>query len=565
MDLDSGSDRNEIDRAAQEVVERHEILLAAPNDLQLTSFYATPDQCSSTIAQAVCNSGQLFVRSNSLAFGSSSNFQISSGNIVDSPVLQVEIVLPEVANAAYGIVEDGWLFAMIKSFEVSYSNSNLSHLILKGKALRDWVLAQCRDEETRKEMLINAGRGGVIVQGATGTYTLRASLPLSFLNWESANVEKGFPFDARTINGIIQIQVNWESSLDFMMTPIYKTGQTVNALPSVSQFNDIRVSFRTYQLMDSAFAVGNTLARNPTAKYALPAKWLNSFTYTVDLTATPGPDASKLNDTLAGRIELTSAPAGMLQGIIFHARPIEVKNAAGVVQAAGTGQWAPGTATAVQLNRQGSLRLRNLLLQYSGQNIIQLRTEEEIDSYMQFIYGDSMKTKVGTIWGTASAVDGDNPATITDYISTANPPAFVGSVQSSTNYAAACAQIEHQSYVIPLMHNGKKVMRERHFENLPQYSGSALTLEFQLINESNYYADRQPAMSSTANWQSQGAGGLDRSSLCPQKFGPMFYNATGTLASGTPANYYYSKVEVTITYIIAAVLQNSAGMMELQI
>ena len=41
---------------------------------------------------------------------------------------------------------------------------------------------------------------------------IEASIPLSFLNWAGGSgVKAGFPLDARTLNGIIQIQVNWNT------------------------------------------------------------------------------------------------------------------------------------------------------------------------------------------------------------------------------------------------------------------------------------------------------------------------------------------------------------------
>jgi hypothetical protein len=101
-----------IDAAAAAVLSANEVLLAAPGQMKLASFYPTPAECSSTIAQSVNNSGQLYVTSNSMQFGSSSNFQISSANLVDSPVLNVEIALPAdgAADRYFGLSEDGWLF-----------------------------------------------------------------------------------------------------------------------------------------------------------------------------------------------------------------------------------------------------------------------------------------------------------------------------------------------------------------------------------------------------------------------------------------------------------------------
>jgi len=572
-----------IDAAAASVLSANEVLLAAPGQMKLASFYPTPAECSSTIAQSVNNSGQLYVTSNSLGFGSSSNFQISSANLVDSPILNVQIQLPALAgDRLFGLSEDGWLFAMIRSIEISYSNSNLSNLILTSTAMRDWALSQCRDQETRQRLLKNAGEGGVLVIRSNVTETLFATLPLSFLNWESYSVENGFPFDARTLNGIIQIQINWNPSISYIMTTMNTTPAPAITppLPIVTQFSKVYISMRTYQLMDSAFSVGNALAANPGMKYTIPAKWLNSYSYQQSVIRTPSPkDSALLFDTLSARLELTSAPAGMLQGIMIHCRPLTVKNELGVIQTfpaqAANAAWLP-TPAGNSVNRMGGLRLRRILLQYSGQNIINLQNEEEIDAYMQFTYGDEMKTKVSTVWNTLSATDGSNPSLLVNggyLVAGGGGYVFADNIASAPNVYGGSTQIEHQTYILPLMHEGGKVMRGRHFENLPQYSGSALTLELDMINQSTFYSDREPNQVAAlgvpvGNWFLNDFGGKDADTDVPQLYGPMFLNTAAfpnRVQTAYPANYSYGDVEITVTYIIAALVQNSNGMVELQI
>jgi hypothetical protein len=466
-------------------------------------------------------------------------------------------------------------------------------------------LSQCRDEETRKSFLKTAGAGGPLLVKKDESRKLVASIPLSFLNWEGYSTKSGFPFDARTINGIIQIQVNWRPTIDYIMCQMRSTSNVKNAvkgndvLPAVTAFSDIRVSFRSYQLMDSAFSVGNALAADPSMRYTIPAKWLNSYRYQINLESggagKPAADGG-INGLLSGRIELTSAPAGMLQGIMLHVRPIEVVDAAGgAINADETGNgaiWGPG---ATRVNRQGSLRLASVNLQYSGQNIIQLRNEEELDSYMRYCYGDDMKTRVKTVWGTRGATDGSNPKSLfkpqihglpveVEYAAQAAAANIAVGRGPNSNHDVGI-EIEHQTYVLPLMHNGCDVMRKRHFENLPQYSGSALTLEFDVLNKSTYYADRAPATPGSAaagsNFNTDGGqalgggpapangnivfGGESLPPNCPVKYGPMWDSETHHKNDGMLANYYYKRVEVTVTYIIAALVQNSGGMVELQI
>lgn len=562
---------NPIDSAAMSVLSSNEVLLAAPNNAKLTALYPTPGECTSVIAQSVNNSGQLFVNSNTLRFGSSSNFQISSANILDSPMLRVAFTIPAAQSAPtdfryhYSIVQDGWLFGMIRSIEVSYSNSNLSNLILTSTALRGWALAQCRDAETRSSLLRNAGQARVFKTNVANTF--EACLPISFLNWGSACLENGFPFDARTINGIISIQINWQPDIHHIVCAIRQDGTEAdvnvyanNVGLAVVGFKYATISMRSYQLMDAAFSVGSALAVNPQMRYTIPAKWLNSYTYrrptALDTTLVPG------RKSLAVNLELSSAPAGMLQGIMIHVRPT-------MVDAAFTdnsGCWVPGLANT---NYQSGLRLRTLRLSYSGQNIVNLTTEAELDSYMQFIYGDNMKTRVSSVWSNRSSAEGNNKVA-NAYLLKADGTDVDVAVKSLLKPQCGIAHLEDQIYIIPLMHDGKQVMRERHFENLPQYSGSALTLDFTVANEAYWYADRQPNTKGRADGvtlaTSRDMGGDYMNINEPQLLGPGIVPAADKiLLTDSYPDKHFSEVEVTVTYIIAALVQNSHGMVELQI
>lgn len=566
---------NPIDSAASAVLSSNEVLLAAPNNAKLTALYPTPGECTSVIAQSVNNSGQLFVNSNTLRFGSSSNFQISSANILDTPMLRLQFTIPGHAHTHYlAIVQDGWIFNMIRSIEVSYSNSNLSNLILTSTALRSWALAQCRDAETRAALLKNAGAAEVWQRDADPAVTkvFNACLPLSFLNWGSASLQNGFPFDARTINGIISIQINWQDNINHCVCSVQNQGVETDAVRGaevigVDAFDHAVISMRSYQLMDAAFSVGSALAINPQMRYTLPAKWMNSYTYRRE------PNAPEVGaDGLIRypiNMELTSAPAGMLQGIMIHVRPTQT-DVAGGPAIANRGPWLPGQRNT---NYSGGMRLRTMRLAYSGQNIVNLQSEAEIDAYMQFIFGDNMKTKVNSVWGNRSQYDGSNPIPSSRILDPNGGALLVGANVARTLPYNHCglAQIEDQIYIIPLMHDGKQVMRERHFENLPQYSGSALTLDLSIAHETNWYSQRGPNVKGTnADPGSISCvptlGGNHADINVPQKYGPMIHVAGAeNIAGNIPAAARWTEFEITVTYIIAALIQNSHGMVELQI
>lgn len=604
---------NAIDQAAASVLASSEMLLTAPNNAKLHALYPTPAECTSTIAQTVCNSGQIRVTSNSKSLGASSNFHISSSAILDPPVLNVTLDLTLAVDGGnapsypVGIAPcgDGWLFGLIESLEVTYSNSNLSNLILRGPALREWTLAQCRGVEEREELLRNAGCGNLMLYTAAGTKTISASLPLSFLHWQGANVDSGFGFDARTVNGIIQLQINWANN-------IYKTfslfraagGEDANfALCEIQTpaFKEMYLSFRSYQLMDSTFSVANALATNPYLKYVIPGKWVN--TYRMEVTGSrvfsSYPFGKYLNITRESdasdiTMELTSAPAGMLQAIGIHVRPI-----AAVDMADGPIPY-PWGGSGVGVDKYTNqymdcLHLDAIQLQYSGQNIVQLNTKKEIDTYMKFIYGEDMSFYTQTPLPTGNAACGTYSVYGQDFFgSSADGDTLVASINAGkTNViynplTRGYGMRKGQLYLIPLMQNGRSVFQDRHFENLPQYSGSTLTLNLRVLDDVPYkipYEPGAPCASAAANAVFGAETSLTFGVTTATMFGgaplnpntdtpipPLLNQAAintppgGGTISGQPLKILkYTRYEVFISYYIASLVVNSNGMVELQI
>lgn len=548
-----------VDYAAQAVLSSSELLLASPSNAKLTTFYPVPSECTSVIAQSICNTGQLFVAGNSQGFGTSTNFQISSANIIDTPMLEIKVrVQNTTANPFhYCFVEDGWGYGLFRSYEVTYSNSNISNLVTRSGALRDWNLSQQQNHERRQRLLKDAGEGETFLLLAGQERSFDVSIPLSFLNWGAASVSApGFPFDARTINGIIQIQINWVEDI-FEVLTLPRTGPSANVDPIVRSTRPVGtisrsvVTMRSYQLLDSSFSVGNALAMDPSKRYVLPAKWLNSYTYEVAVepsaTNTALYPLANCPKYLEGTIELNSAPAGMLQGIIIHVRPIRALNG---VNDAPDATWTKGDA---RQKRLGGLRLHKLNLTYSGQNIIRLETEEELNSFMKYIYGDDMKTRARTQYPSIQPTDGSN-----------RKIGFPAAPGVPTFLENDC-EIEHQTYIIPLMHDGEKVFRERHFENLPQYSGSALSLKFGVVNGAYFYSEREPAtFGDTTDFNDTNSKGGDaRSALNRRILQPQLTPNTGPAYDTSVIRF--TTVEVTITYVMAALLQNSNGMVEIQL
>lgn len=623
-----GAGPSAIDQAAASVLASSEILLSAPNNAKLHALYPTPAECTSTIAQMVCNSGQIRVTSNSKSFGGVSNFHISSASILDPPVLNVTlpitiaspVALTAASDLPIGVAPcgDGWLFQLISSIEVTFSNSNLSNLILRKESLREWTLAQCRGREEREELLRNAGSGRLVIPTfaggavASGVAVFTASLPLSFLSWQGANVDSGFGFDARTVNGIIQLQINWEPNVYKAFSLFRLRGGFVNAGQTYDQystkfknltlaapaFSDIFLSFRSYQLMDSTFSVANALATDPYLKYALPGKWVNS--YKIELvgervvSSKPWgellPAGLRPSDATRLTMELTSAPAGMLQAIGIHVRPIGAKASSALGFGQGVGYPYPyggtgGDLDKVKVNYAESLALDSIRLQYSGQNIIQLNSKKEIDAYMKFIYGDDF-----TYYSTAplpnpSASCGTSTALDVDYTGSVADAAVALLAARTTlvhnSQTRGYGKRKGQIYLLPLMHNGRQVFQERHFENLPQYSGSTLTLEITALDDTPYQTPFEPATpwtgavaaTNAANARFKDAGTLYNTIIGGGALNPTIdvpIPPIDVLTQEAEADnvfniVMYDRYEVIISYYVASLLVNSNGMVELQI
>ena len=87
-------------------------------------------------------------------------------------------------------------------------------------------------------------------------------------------------------------------------TTIQFRGGTDSGLPT--EFSNLELTCRTYQLSDSSFSVSHALQANPGLVYSIPAQWLNTYRYTADVTA-----GNQVE------IQLNSAPAGFFQNYSY--------------------------------------------------------------------------------------------------------------------------------------------------------------------------------------------------------------------------------------------------------
>ena len=561
-----------VDAAAAHVLSNNEILMSAPSNAKLSAFYPTPSESTNTIAQAVCNSGQLFVRSNSKLFNSASDFQVSTANILDAPKLSMSFTVPVLAAGSAnelfaGTWQEGWGYDIIESIEVSYSNSNISNLIVTGQALRDWSLLQCKNKPERKDLLRQAGRFEWTARNVAKVF--RATVPLSFLNWRGAGgINGGFPLDARTLNGSIQFQIRFRllGSVFGPLASVYDptehagdigTGATDKYRPGVTtdfptSFTDLEMTFRTYQLMDSAFSVAHALQANPGMVYSIPSLWVNTYRYTLDV------PASRIVEQ-----QLNSAPAGMIQAMLCSIRPIEKDNQITDLSYNYKEINANNTGISYRPRRGFSLPLSTLRLQYSGQSIFDAHTRDQLDAFYKEIFCDDLITEIAGWPSTGSVYQG-----ITTLPTTAdNNPENRG-----IRWVAPL-------HLIPLMHNGDSVLRRRHFENLPHYSGSTLSLQFTVedpIYKAAPYANINDVSTSAAN--NDPLRNLDQEFSNRSVVGStgaydewravksltVASGAIGTQAELTNEQTI-NRVELQVTYMVAALLQSTNGVVELQL
>ncbi len=447
-----------VDAAAANVLAHHELLLASPAASKLNSFYPNPSESECSIAQAVCNSGQLFIQANSKQIGGSSDFMVSTPNIMDCPQLLLSFTVKAIPDAIpdvqtsqdqrrrmyYCTYHDGWGFDALDRMEVSFANSNISNLQIQGHAMRDWSLLQCKNADEREQMLKIAGKGQTFTRDRD--HTLEACIPLSFLFFRAAGgVKGGFGIDGRVLNGPITFQFHFKTIQHFCgpAASLYERASVPSiydravadaggvrgasypssSLPGGSlptSFDRLELTMRTYQLMDGTFSVSKALESNPSLVYSIPSLWMN--TYTQDVV---------IDNNGRGSLNINSVPAGMIQAIIVRARPVNQTgyttgytveatgdsdaNRSGDYQsrlnydppafndnvirpaAAAGGDAAnqqTGVTPAYRPYVPWSIPFDEIKLQYSGQAMYYSKTSQSHDGFTRSIFNDDLKTNV---------------------------------------------------------------------------------------------------------------------------------------------------------------------------
>lgn len=404
-----------IDRAVASVLSSSKLKLAHPGASQLHEFYATPSSCTSHLAESIQSYNRLRVVANNLQLASQTNFVISTSSIVTSLWLHVTIA----AGAGFKLPSDGWLFQAINSIEVTFSNSLLQNMIIYGPALRDYLLATCKNRTDRERLLKLAGEG---VYNAAAS----ASIPIGHILASAAFQSGNYGIDFSVLNGPVNLQINWNAGHKFTLKPT-----ALYAAPTA--WTSCQITGMTSDLVDSSFAVKTAMAQNPTLIYSTPGKYINSFTYNL----------AGVNIGAEQTINLQSAPAGMLCAILLNIRP-----AGAVADGGATSSDWTGIAAGTAIMHGECVNLSTLTLSYGGQNLLDLRSQREIICML------------------TSAFDGDDMSY--DYVST-----------DAAGNDDVGEQVYHTRVLcIPFGYDMRKILSYKLTENLPSYSGASMQLSF---------------------------------------------------------------------------------------
>lgn len=420
-----------IDGAVADVLSSKRLKLVHPGDGKLTQEYATPADTTSILAEAVTHRGQYRVASNNLALGAQSNFILSTSAIIANPMLVFSIQAPIDGYFSH----EGWGFDMITSIEITYANSLMQNMIIRGDILKEYAKLCCCSKDEREQMLRQAGRLSVNTTGETHT----AAVPLSFLNYNTSGKRGSWPTDASVLAGPIQIFINWVSQAGSARIFVDSNMAVLPAnLPTAVIGAEITCT--TITLQRAAFGVKDAMMRDRSLVYSIPSRYLSIV----------NESRTVINNIQSPiNINLNSAPAGMLEAILIYAAPNDPSIAG---MAPFPDDWVTGGT--VKRKHGGSLRIDSLDLQFGSQDLIRYRNREEMLGFNRDCFSDSLQYYENII------LPGLPPATL------------------------AYTQVSSDILVLPLVHNGKGVFNGHINEHVPSYGGSQLQLTLQFSNES---------------------------------------------------------------------------------
>lgn len=481
-----------VDSAVQTVLSSSRLKLAHPGNAKLTQVYPTPSETTSVLAQAINHRGQFRVSPNNLNFNSRSDFILSSSALISEMAINGVITVVNAADPGTVLkpVATGFGFDLIESIEITYSNSLMQNMFIRGETLKDYSLLCCCTAKERQDLLKAAGQGVLISEAFGVTNVYRFTVPISFLNHTVASLRNSWPVDGSVLAGPIQVAINWRPS----NVALVKGAVAVGNFPA--SFTSLELVCKTTQLQDASFSVKKAMMLDPQLVYSLPARYITSVDYSRIIPA-PVAGANGIPTYQPFTLNLASAPSGMLEGIIISIRPQQAT-------AGGAGNlddWVNPIAAGTTPYKGGSVTLEQIRLEFGGQNIFRVDSYEELQHFQRSTFGDTLE------W--SGIYNTPNEATL--------------ATGEGTNV------FRHMVYFIPMVNDGAAVFRHHTNENLPSYGGSQLQLT---LRPSAFQRVKMGENADPVNKLGGNAVGMDGGDSAVAQTGTNFQIWIGFIVSG---------------------------------
>ncbi len=407
-----------------DILTKNKLFLSHPGEVQLTEdLYAGVSNSKINVAKRRRFTGKIKASSNNLSIGGQAVFTLDPGVIYGNMYIIGKLTFP---LNTWARAQPGWGYRLIKNLMFTCSGSaSIASVRVTGESLMDMVMLTCNSQDKRQELLQLGGEdfytGGV----ATTKYF---AIPL-YMFFTGSDQQSVFPFDAATIRSQISFSIEW-NNINSVISNTFDAG-VPNApkgsyvLPT--DFDQLYLRVHSSVELDSQY-VANTMAANPYLAMNIPVLHYQSFQTTVNATTI----ADEMN------VSLSTLPIGMLQGIVFSARPRA---------------WLPGAAAVTA----GKLEYNGLPVPFE---------------YVKVLYNGQV------IYETNNSVEERLVQTLCDDNSSAS---ITSRFFPSVNLGVGSGYEVFSGFtIIPFCNEISNVLRDRHHEFTPSYGGSTLQVIFQL-------------------------------------------------------------------------------------
>lgn len=289
-----------------DILTKNKLFLSFPGAVSLSNdLYASVDNAKLNLAKRRRYTSRIKSSASSLSIGSQTQFSLDPGTIIGNCYIVGKFTL---GTGVWAYAQPGWGYRLIKNLIFNCAgSSSIAQITVSGESLMDMVMISCNSQDKREELL-NLGGELIKQRGVETSYYFAIPLYMFFTSAEQNSV---FPFDAATIRSQISFSLEW-NSLNTVISNVYDTvAADVKAgftLPT--SFDELYLKVHNTIELESQY-VSNAMAANPFLAYNMPVLHYQYYKTTVTST--------QITDEL--NVNLNSIPMGMLQGIVFSARP----------------------------------------------------------------------------------------------------------------------------------------------------------------------------------------------------------------------------------------------------